>query len=68
MVCDIDGKKQKNTQLELNSNSILKKEIQIGVENSFVIFIICEYDVEKKAVLKRHIFKKTPLPSEKISN
>jgi hypothetical protein len=59
VVCDIDGKKQKNTQLELNSNSILKKEIQIGVENSFVFFIICEYDVEKKAVLKTHIQKDT---------
>ncbi len=55
-------------QLELNSSSILKKEIQIGVENSFVIFIICKYDVEKKAVLKRHILKKTPLHSEQISN
>jgi len=53
-------------QLELNSNLIFKKKI--GVKTWFVIFIICEYDVEKKAVLKRHMFKNTPLPSEKISN
>jgi hypothetical protein len=55
-------------QLEWNSNSIKKNQIHVGVENSFVIFIIREYDVEKKAVLKRHICKKTPLHSEQISN